>query len=92
MCPALEQSAFEYDRERLRPLTFAPGETYQFDWSNEIGVLNGVTTTAKVAHVRLCHTDAPIAPTSRRRSFPPQLDRAGKARLRQTPRSPNGSR
>ncbi len=36
------------------PLTFAPGEAYQFDWSHEIVVLNGVTTTVKVAHVRLC--------------------------------------
>ena len=38
------------------PLTFAPGEAYQFDWSHEIVVLNGVTTTVKVAHVRLCHS------------------------------------
>ena len=35
------------------PLTFAPGEAYQFDWSHEIVVMNGVTTTVKVAHVRL---------------------------------------
>ncbi len=38
------------------PLTFAPGEAYQFDWSHEIVVLNGVTTTVKAAHVRLCHS------------------------------------
>ena len=38
------------------PLTFAPGEAYQFDWSHEIVVLDGVTTTIKVAHVRLCHS------------------------------------
>ena len=36
------------------PLTFAPGEAYQFDWSHEIVVIDGVTTTVKVAHVRLC--------------------------------------
>ena len=35
-------------------LTFAPGEAYQFDWSHEIVVIGGVTTTVKVAHVRLC--------------------------------------
>jgi len=35
------------------PLFFAPGEAYQFDWSHEIVVINGVTTTVKVAHVRL---------------------------------------
>jgi transposase len=38
------------------PLSFAPGETYQFDWSHEIVVLGGVTTTLKLAHVRLCHS------------------------------------
>ena len=38
------------------PLTFAPGEAYQFDWSHEIVLLEGVTTTVKVAHVRLCHS------------------------------------
>jgi transposase len=38
------------------PLSFAPGEAYQFDWSHEIVVLGGVTSTVKVAHVRLCHS------------------------------------
>jgi hypothetical protein len=38
------------------PLSFAPGEAYQFDWSHEIVVINNVTTTVKVAHVRLCHS------------------------------------
>jgi hypothetical protein len=38
------------------PLSFAPGEAYQFDWSHEIVVVQGATTTLKVAHVRLCHS------------------------------------
>ncbi len=38
------------------PLWFAPGEAYQFDWSHEVVVLGGVTTTIKVAHIRLCHS------------------------------------
>src|SRR5271170_338528 len=38
------------------PLTFAPGEAYQFDWSHEIVVLDGVTVIVKAAHVRLCHS------------------------------------
>ena len=42
------------------PLTFAPGEAYQFDWSHEIVVLGGVTTTVKVAHMRLCHSRMPF--------------------------------
>jgi transposase len=37
------------------PLSFAPGEAYQFDWSHEVVLLNGVTVIVKVAHVRLCH-------------------------------------
>ena len=38
------------------PLSFAPGEAYQFDWSHEIVLMNGVTVTVKVAHLRLCHS------------------------------------
>jgi transposase len=41
------------------PLSFAPGEAYQFDWSHEVVVINGVTTIAKVAHMRLCHSRMP---------------------------------
>ena len=42
--------------EAFVPLSFAPGEAYQFDWSHEIVLLNGVTTTVKVAHMRLCYS------------------------------------
>ncbi len=38
------------------PLIFDPGEAYQFDWSHEIVLINGMTVTVKVAHVRLCHS------------------------------------
>ncbi len=38
------------------PLIFPPGESYQFDWSHEIVILDGVTTEVKVAHMRLCHS------------------------------------
>jgi len=38
------------------PLSFAPGEAYQFDWSHEIVLLDGATVTVKAAHVRLCHS------------------------------------
>jgi transposase len=38
------------------PLSFAPGEAYQFDWSHEIVLIGGTTVTVKVAHVRLCHS------------------------------------
>jgi len=42
------------------PLSFAPGEAYQFDWSHEIVVMGGTTVTVKVAHVRLCHSRMPF--------------------------------
>ena len=38
------------------PLSFAPGEAYQFDWSYEIVLIGGTTITVKVAHLRLCHS------------------------------------
>jgi hypothetical protein len=41
------------------PLSFAPGEAYQFDWSHEVLLRNGITVAVKVAHVRLRH--APVA-------------------------------
>jgi transposase len=47
------------------PLSFAPGEAYQFDWSHEIVILGGVTATVKVAQVRLCHSRMPFV-----RSYP----------------------
>jgi transposase len=40
------------------PLVFPPGDAYQFDWSHEYVVLDGVTMPVKVAHVRLCHSRA----------------------------------
>jgi hypothetical protein len=38
------------------PLSFAPGEAFQFDWSHEVVLIGGTTVTVKVAHVRLCHS------------------------------------
>ena len=38
------------------PLSFDPGEAYQFDWSHEVVVIDGATVTIKVAHIRLCHS------------------------------------
>jgi transposase len=42
--------------EAFVPLSFAPGEAYQFDWNHEVLLLNGIAVTMKVAHVRLCHS------------------------------------
>ena len=42
------------------PLIFEPGEAYQFDWSHEVVLIDGVTVTIKVAHMRLCHSRMPF--------------------------------
>jgi transposase len=42
------------------PLSFAPGEAYQFDWSHEIVLMNRMPVTVKVAHLRLCHSRMPF--------------------------------
>ena len=46
--------------EAYVPLSFEPGEAYQFDWSHEIVLLNRKPVTVKVAHVRLCHSRMPF--------------------------------
>ena len=38
------------------PLSFDPGEAYQFDWSHEYARLSGATTKVKAAHMRLCYS------------------------------------
>jgi len=60
---AVRRYARSWRRERAAvaadayvPLSFAPGEAYQFDWSHEVVLINGVTVIVKAAHVRLCHS------------------------------------
>jgi transposase len=63
---AVRRYARNWHRERSAavdayvPLTFAPGEAYQFDWSHEIVLINGATVVIKVAHMRLCHSRMPF--------------------------------
>jgi len=38
------------------PVSLGLGAACQFDWSHEIVLINGVTTTVNVAHVCLCHS------------------------------------
>ena len=40
------------------PLTFGPGEAFQFDWSEDWAVLAGVRTKLQVAHFKLSHSRA----------------------------------
>ena len=53
--------------ERLRvpvhayvPMSFAPGEAYQFDWSHETITLQGLPLTVKAAHMKLSHSRMPF--------------------------------
>ena len=38
------------------PLSFDPGEAFQFDWSHEKITLGGMPAAVKVAHIRLCYS------------------------------------
>ena len=40
------------------PLTFRPGEAFQFDWSEDFAVLAGERTKLQVAHIKLSHSRA----------------------------------
>jgi transposase len=42
------------------PLSFSPGDAYQFDWSHESVLLGGAVQTVKVAHFRLSHSRQPF--------------------------------
>ena len=48
------------------PLSFDPGEACQFDWSHEVVLIDGVTTTVKVAHERRVHGAGPSRPNTGR--------------------------
>ena len=40
------------------PLTFAPGEAFQFDWSEDFAVLDGERTKLQIAQFKLSHSRA----------------------------------
>jgi transposase len=42
------------------PMSFAPGEAYQFDWSHETITLRGLPLTVKAAHMKLSHSRMPF--------------------------------
>jgi transposase len=45
-------------RDTFVPLTFAPGEAFQFDWSEDWAVIAGERTKLQIAHFKLCHSRA----------------------------------
>lgn len=40
------------------PLAFAPGEAFQFDWSEDYALINGVNTKLQIAHFKLSNSRA----------------------------------
>ena len=38
------------------PLTFRPGEAFEFDWSEEQVIMKGMPRKAYVAHIKLCYS------------------------------------
>src|SRR3546814_5725786 len=40
------------------PLSFAPGEAFQFDWSEDWAIIGGVRTKLQVAHFKLSFSRA----------------------------------
>jgi transposase len=55
-----EQREGERTAAAFVPLSFSAGEAYQFDWSHEVVLLDGVVTKVKVAQMRLCHSRMPF--------------------------------
>ena len=53
-----QQEAARVSRGTFVPLTFAPGEAFQFDWSEDRAVVGGERVKLAVAHFRLCHSRA----------------------------------
>lgn len=46
------------DRGTFVPLHFAPGDAFQFDWSEDFAVLGGERTKLQMAHFKLSHSRA----------------------------------
>ena len=54
-CHRLQQTV---GRGSFVPLSFAPGEAFQFDWSEDFAVIRGVRVKLQVAHAKLCYSRA----------------------------------
>ena len=53
-----QQAAARVSRGTFVPLTFAPGEAFQFDWSEDWAVIGRERMKLAVAQFRLCHSRA----------------------------------
>lgn len=55
---AKQEVARTAERGTFVPLVFAPGEAFQFDWSEDWAVIGGERTKLQVAHFKLCYSRA----------------------------------
>ena len=55
---ARQQEQQTSGRGTFVPLVFAPGEAFQFDWSEDWAILGGERTKLQVAHTKLSHSRA----------------------------------
>jgi transposase len=55
---ARQEAARTSERGTFVPLSFAPGEAFQFDWSEDWAVIGGERTKLQVAHFKLCYSRA----------------------------------
>ncbi len=53
-----QQEAKRTASKAFVPLRFAPGEAFQFDWSEDWAVINGVSTKLQIAHIKLAYSRA----------------------------------
>ena len=64
------------------PMSFAPGEAYQFDWSHETITLQGLPLMIKAAHMKLSHSRIEPHRESRRPPFLGRIERWNRGRHR----------
>ncbi len=65
---ARERKQGSVSSEAYIPLSFALGEAYQFDWSQETVQIGGTAMLVHVAQVRLCHSRMPFV-----RAYPREM-------------------
>jgi len=53
-----QRQATHVSRDTYIPLVFAPGEAFQFDWSEDKAVIGGQTLKLQIAQFKLCHSRA----------------------------------
>ena len=53
-----QEAAHMASRGTYVPLIFAPGEAFQFDWSEDYAVIGGQSTKLQIAHFKLSHSRA----------------------------------